>query len=95
MSGVEEVTTLNTPAGMSVSSATIRARAVAQPGVSGAGFRITVHPAPSAGTTFARLICHGKFQGVIAATTPAASRSTQRREGMPMGSAVPRSRRHS
>jgi hypothetical protein len=33
-----------------------------------------VLPAPRAGTTLARLICMGKFHGVMAATTPAASR---------------------
>ena len=65
---------LTTPAGMSVSSAMIRPSRSAVHGVSGGGFSTTVLPAPSAGTTLARLIWLGKFHGVIAPTTPTASR---------------------
>ena len=64
-------------------------------GVSGAGLSTTVQPAASAGPTLARLIWWGKFHGVIAATTPAGSRRTVRRDGMPMGLATPRSVSHS
>ena len=48
----DEVTTLNTPGGMSVSSATSRPSHVAFHGVSGAGLRITVQPAASAGRSW-------------------------------------------
>ena len=87
----EEVTTLNTPAGMSVSSATSRPRTDAHHGVSGAGLRTTVAPAARAGPTLARLIWCGTFHGEIAPTTPLASLRVQRCEAMPRGSATPRS----
>ena len=86
---------LTTPAGMSVSSAMSRPTTVAHHGVSGAGFRMTVLPAARAGPSLARLIWWGTFQGVMAATTPAASRRSQRCAGMPRGSARPRSVVHS
>ena len=89
MSLSDDVTTLNTPAGMSVCSATSRASAIAVHGVSGAGLSTTVHPAASAGATLARLIWVGTFQGVMAATTPTGSRSTQRSAGPPRVLAVP------
>ena len=60
--------------GMSVSVATSCPRRVAVHGVSGAGLSTTVLPAANAGPAFARLICIGKFHGVMAATTPAGSR---------------------
>jgi hypothetical protein len=91
----EETTTLNTPAGMSVSSATMRPSTVADHGVSGAGLSTTVLPAARAGTAFARLICIGKFHGVIAPTTPAGSRRRKRCVVMPEGEARPRSVSHS
>ena len=50
-----EVTTLNTPAGMSVSSATMRPYSLPDHGVSWAGLRTTVLPAISAGTVSAML----------------------------------------
>ena len=78
-----EATTLSTPGGRSVSSVAIRPRSVAVHGVSGAGLSTTVQPAASAGATLARLICMGKFHGVTAPTTPAASRRTERRDSMP------------
>ena len=88
------VTTLKTPAGMSVCSATMRASSQATHGVSGAGLRTTVQPAASAGPILARLIWFGTFHGVIAATTPIGSRSTVLLVGMPIGSATPRSVSH-
>ena len=68
----EDATTFTTPAGMSVCSAMIRPRTVADQGVSGAGLRTTVLPAASAGPSLARFRFSGKFQGVIAPTTPTA-----------------------
>jgi hypothetical protein len=50
-----DVTTLNTPGGISVRSATIRASSVPDHGVSCAGLRTTVFPAISAGTVSATL----------------------------------------
>ncbi len=79
----DEATMFTTPAGMSVSSAITRPRNVADHGVSGAGFRTTVLPAASAGPSFARFKLSGKFQGVIAPTTPTASRTTTRRWAWP------------
>jgi hypothetical protein len=55
----------------------------------------TVLPASSAGPTLARLIWLGKFHGVIAATTPIASRRIVRRLSIPIGLATPRSVSHS
>src|SRR4029077_15259017 len=78
LAGCPDVTTLNTPGGMSVSSATSLPIHVAEYGVSGAGFRIAVHPAASAGASFERLSMNGKFHGVIAPTTPIGSRTTSR-----------------
>ena len=45
-------------------------------GVSSEGLRTTVHPAARAGATFLVTIDMGKFQGVIAATTPMGCLST-------------------
>ena len=89
------MTTLKTPGGMSVSSATSRPSSQASHGVSGAGLSTTVQPAASAGPTLARLIWVGTFHGVIAATTPTGSRWTVRLLGMPIGEATPRSLSHS
>ncbi len=50
-----DTTTLNTPAGMSVSSATMRPYSLPDHGVSCAGFSTTVLPAISAGTVSATL----------------------------------------
>ena len=79
-----EVSTLSTPAGMSVCSAAMRPMKVADHGVSGAALRITVQPAARAGITFATLMWNGMFHGVIAAATPAASRHSSRLLGTPM-----------
>src|ERR1043166_1221548 len=91
LAGSADVTTLNTPAGMSVSSATSLPIHVAEYGVSGAGFRITVQPAASAGASFDRLSMNGKFHGVIAPTTPIGSRTTSRFDDMPKNSWGPSS----
>ncbi len=77
---------LITPSGMSVFSAISRPRFVALHGVSGAGLSTTVQPAASAGPSLHRFRYRGKFQGVIAPTTPAASFHTRRRCGCPMNS---------
>ena len=54
--GSDDGRMLTTPAGMSVSSAMSRPSTVAHHGVSGAGFKMTVLPAASAGPNLARLI---------------------------------------
>ena len=91
----DDDTTLSTPAGMSVSSAAIRATAAAMSGVSGAGLSTTVQPAASAGPILAKLIWLGKFHGVMAPTTPTASRRVERLERTPMISDSPSSVTHS
>ncbi|MNT10508.1 hypothetical protein D3C72_1453420 [compost metagenome] len=63
------VMTLKTPFGIPASSASL-ANAIAENGVWEAGFSTTVQPATKAGATFRVIIANGKFQGVIAATTP-------------------------
>ena len=60
-------------------------------GVSGAGRSTTVRPAAKAGASLAKLMWLGTFHGVIAATTPIASRSTQRRIGALIVSLGPKS----
>ena len=67
------VTTLTTPAGMSVSSSMSRASARAASGVSGEGLSTTVLPAASATPTFMALSVCGKFHGVRMLTTPSGS----------------------
>ena len=90
-----DVTMLMTPGGKSVCSAMSSPSTAAHQGVSGAGFKTTVFPAASAGPILARLIWCGKFHGVMAPTTPTASRAMVRRVGMPIGEASPRSRVYS
>jgi hypothetical protein len=70
----------------------MRPRKVAFQGVSGAGFKTTVQPAASAGMLLARFTCSGKFQGVMAPTTPIGSFHTMRRLAMPKKRCTPRSR---
>ena len=70
------VTTLNTPFGTPARSAN-SARAKAESGVSPAGLTTMVQPAASAGATLRVIIAQGKFQGVIAATTPIGCLSTR------------------
>ena len=62
-------TTLKQPAGKPARSAS-SAIASADRGVSSAGLTTTVQPAASAGATLRAIIALGKFQGVMAATTP-------------------------
>ena len=66
----DAVTTLKTPGGMSVCSATTFPMRVACQGVSGAGLSTMVLPVASAWATFTIETSNGKFQGVIAPTTP-------------------------
>ncbi len=80
------VTMLTTPAGMSVSSAISLPSMVPDHGVSGAGFSTTVLPAASAGPSLAMLRYSGKFHGVIAVTTPTASRRSMRLYMLPIHS---------
>ncbi len=89
MAWSDEGTMFTTPGGMSVSSAISRPSTVAHQGVSGAGLSTTVLPAARAGPSLARLIWWGTFHGVMAPTTPVASRRTQRWDGMPSGEASP------
>src|SRR3954470_8064378 len=53
-------------------------------GVSGAGFRMTVQPASSAGTSLLMAMNNGTFHGMIAATTPTGSRRTRVSPNMPL-----------
>ena len=55
----DDVSTLTTPGGMSVCSAMSLPSAAVSHGVCGGPFSTTVHPAASAGTSFARLIWIG------------------------------------
>ncbi len=76
--GSDPVTMLNTPAGTPARSAS-SASARADSGVSSAGLTTMVQPAARAGPTLRVIIALGKFQGVIAATTPIGSfRTTMR-----------------
>jgi hypothetical protein len=93
--GSADVTTLSTPAGMSVSSATSLPIHVAAYGVSGAGFSTAVQPAASAGVSFDRFSMNGKFHGVIRPVTPIGSRMTSRFDCIPKNSCTPSSRSHS
>ncbi|MNN27905.1 hypothetical protein D3C81_1414560 [compost metagenome] len=68
----EVLTMFNTPAGTPASSASLTS-AKAVSGVSAAGLQTTVQPAARAGAIFRAIIAAGKFQGVIAATTPTGS----------------------
>ena len=69
-SGPKPCTTLSTPGGSPASVAS-RASRVADSGVSSAGLSTTVLPQASAGAIFHDSSISGKFQGEIAATTPA------------------------
>ena len=74
----DAVTTLITPAGMSVFSAISRPRRVALYGVFGAGLSTMVLPVASAWPIFWIDTSNGKFHGTIAPTTPTGSRHTVR-----------------
>ena len=62
-------TTFTTPGGKPA-SARISARTRAVTGVSKAGLRTAVFPVTSAGASFQMAIMYGRFQGMIAPTTP-------------------------
>jgi hypothetical protein len=68
------LTTFSTPAGSTWFSTSLSARD--DSGVKGDGFSTTVLPARSAGPSFQPASRSGKFQGVMAATTPSGRRST-------------------
>ena len=68
------LTTLTTPAGSTWFSTSPSIRV--DSGVKGDGFSTTVLPARSAGPSFQPASRSGKFQGVMAATTPSGLRST-------------------
>src|SRR5262245_5714562 len=65
----DPVTTLKTPAGMPARSASSH-KASADSGVSLAGLHTKLQPAASAGPALRVIMALGKFQGVMAATTP-------------------------
>ena len=79
----------STPAGTPACSARCT-RASEVSGVSSAGLQTTVHPAASAGAILRAIIAAGKFQGVMAATTPTGSFSANmRRPGSGAGMISP------
>src|SRR5277367_4377996 len=69
MAAADPVTTLNTPLGIPARDAS-SASASAEKGVWVAGLQTSVHPAASAGPALRVIMAAGKFQGVMAATTP-------------------------
>src|SRR5262249_18007462 len=71
-------TTLNTPAGTPARSAS-SASASADSGVSSDGLITNGQPAASAGAALRVIMALGKFQGVIAATTPTGCLKTKMR----------------
>ena len=79
----DDVTTLTTPAGMSVFSAMRRPRSVAFHGVSGAGLSTTVLPVASAWPSLCEVTSNGKFHGTMAPTTPTGSRQIRRESTEP------------
>ena len=80
----DDVTTLITPAGMSVFSATMRPSRVAFHGVSGAGLTIIVLPVARAWPTLCSVTSTGKFHGMMAPTTPTGSRQMRRESRLPV-----------
>mmetsp|Transcript_11098 Transcript_11098/g.19329 ORF Transcript_11098/g.19329 Transcript_11098/m.19329 type:complete len:269 (-) Transcript_11098:300-1106(-) len=95
MAGASPMMMFKHPSGRPARSANT-ARARAERGVDSAGFSTTVHPAASAGATFRVIILIGKFQGVIAPTTPTGCfRVTMRRSRDPGSSTSPVVRLHS
>jgi hypothetical protein len=66
---------LTAPSGSPIPSIS-RASSSASSGVSGDGLTTTEQPASSAGTSLERVVVWATFQGGIATTTPAGSRST-------------------
>ena len=91
-SSASPVTTEKTPGGTPASSARA-AIASADNGVCSAGLSTMVQPTASAGADFRVTIAAGKFQGVIPAVTPIASRVARtRRSGIGLGMIAPSSR---
>ena len=76
IAAADPVITLNTPFGIPALSPS-SASASAEYGVWVAGLHTSVHPAASAGPALRVIIAAGKFQGVMAATTPTGCRSTR------------------
>ncbi len=70
------VTTLKTPGGSPIDSAT-SATTYASPGASGDALSTTVQPASSAGATLLEMSPIGAFHGMIAPTTPTGSRTSR------------------
>ena len=90
----DDVTTLNTPGGMSVFSATRRPSRVAFQGVSGAGLSTVVLPVARIWPILPIVTSNGKFHGTIAPTTPIGSFHTWRWLFMPNVAPSGRSRSH-
>src|SRR5882757_9402781 len=78
IAAADPVITLNTPFGIPARSLS-SANANAEYGVWVAGLQTIVHPAASAGAALRVIMAAGKFQGVMAATTPTGCRSTRMR----------------
>ena len=86
------VTRLSAPGGSPARSSASHS-AQAEPGAISAGFSTTALPKASAGATFQAGMAMGKFQGVIAPTTPSGSRVTSTQvPGRAPGNASPASR---
>mmetsp|Transcript_1192 Transcript_1192/g.2569 ORF Transcript_1192/g.2569 Transcript_1192/m.2569 type:complete len:275 (-) Transcript_1192:326-1150(-) len=95
MDAASPITRFSTPSGAPALSSS-SARATAVRGVSSEGLRTTVQPAASAGATLRVIIDMGKFQGVMAATTPTACFIvTMRRSRATVSSTSPHTRRPS
>ncbi len=85
----EAVTMFGTPGGTPASSARATSASEVR-GVSSAGLQTTVQPAARAGAILRAIIAAGKFQGVMAATTPTGSlMANMRRPGTGAGMMSP------
>ena len=80
--------TFSTPGGSPASNASCPSSR-AEAGESSEGLSTTVLPAASAGPIFKAALMTGKFQGVIAATTPRGRRSCNSRAPGPVGAVAP------
>src|SRR6202012_2105442 len=81
-SSPKPVTKLTTPSGTPASSES-RASSAIDSGVCSAGLITIVQPLASAGASFLTTISNGRFQGVIAPTTPTGWRSVEEGKGPP------------